>query len=200
MRCLIKCLFLIAITSFAILSCVDKDYDDFDKNGVLPIPPIGFKVDTIRLYGLPEGIKPEEGGIPIPNGSEERTDTTRRIFAGEAIKKFFFEGAGDIEIAATIDSEIAFSGVKVDLYFSVIDEQTKKNENVKIPVQTLAPGKDKKVGILIKYEYMKFMEGAKDLELTVVASANGATVWLDPEDYIFMRQAVVKTGGMHFEL
>lgn len=201
MKRLTKCLFLVVIFMFVLLqACIDKDYDDFDKSGVLPVPPIGFKVDTIELYGLPEGIKPEEGGIPIPNGSVVLTDTINSLFAGDAIKDFFFEGAGDVKIAALIDAEIAFNNVKVDLYFSIIDSDRKKIENIKLPVQTLTPGKDREIGITIGSQYMQYMQNAKDLELTVVASANGATVWIDPDDYIFIKQAVVKTGGMHFEL
>lgn len=201
MKHLLRLLFLITLVVICMQSCIDKDYnwDNIDKNGILKIPPVMFgNIDTIYVEGLPEGILP--GGIPIPNFSIVKSDTIKGIFEGEAVKDFFFEGAGDVEISAKTDIGLAISGITVDIYFDVVNFEGKEIKSVNIPKQTLESEKDQKLSIKIASEYMPYMENAKDLALTIVLRSDDASIWIGEDDYIFIKNAVVKTGGYHFEL
>ena len=133
MKHLIKFMFLVTFSVILMQSCVNKDYDwdDIDKSGVLSIPPVMFgNVDTIYLEGLPEGILPE--GISIPDFSLTKSDTIRGIFDGDAVKDFFFDGAGAVEISAKADLDLEISGLSIDLYFEVINYSNQVIKDVKI--------------------------------------------------------------------
>jgi hypothetical protein len=201
MKHLIKILFLSAFIGLMMQSCFDKDYDwdDIDKNGVLSIPPIMFgSFDTIYVEGLEEGIIPE--GIPIPNFSIAKSDTIDGIFDGDAVKDFFFDGAGAVEIAAKADIELDMTGLKIDLYFNILNNARERIENIKIPSQSLTTEKNQTLSIKIAAEYMKHMENAQGMELTIVISSTSGDVRLDENDYIFLKNIIIKTGGYHFEL
>ncbi|MFV0419442.1 MAG: hypothetical protein ACK5KT_12015 [Dysgonomonas sp.] len=201
MKHLIKLMFLITFSVILMQSCVDKDYDwdNIDKSGVLNIPPVMFgNIDTIYIDGLPEGILPE--GIPIPDFSIAKSDTIRGIFDDSTVKDFFFDGAGTVEISAKADIELEISGLTVDLYFDVINYENQAIKDVKIAKQTLDTSKDQSLSIKLEPQYMKYMENAKDLALTIVISSKNGSVWIGGEDYLFIKSAIVKTGGYHFEL
>lgn len=201
MKHFIKSLPFIVLFVCFVQSCVDKDYDwdDIDKSGVISIPPVMYgNIDKISLKLLPDGILPE--GIPIPDFSIAKSDTIRGLFDGEAVKKFFFDGAGDVEIAATTDVQMQITGLTIDLYFSVIDKAGQKIRSVVIPKQTLTIAKNQTLSIKLASQYMKYMANAKDLELTIVVSSVGGTVTLNEEDYIHLKETIVRTGGFHFEL
>lgn len=201
MKHFIKSLSFIVLFVCLVQSCVDKDYDwdDIDKNGVISIPPVMYgNIDTISLKLLPDGILPD--GIPIPDFTLVKSDTIRSLFDGEAVQKFFFDGAGDVEIAATVDAQMQITGLTIDLYFNVIDKNGQKIPSVVIPKQQLKIAKNQTLSIKLASQYMKYMENAKDLELTIVISSAHGTVTLDDEDYIYLRETIVRTGGFHFEL
>lgn len=197
----IKFLFLIAISVIIMQSCTDKDYDwdNIDKSGVLSIPPVMFgNIDTIYIDGLPEGLLP--GGVPVPNVSTTRKDVIEGLFSEDAVKDFFFDGAGAVEITAKADVDLDISGVTIDLYFNIIGNDNQVISGVVIPKQTLTIAKNQSLSIKIAPEYMKYMENAKDLGLTIVFSTNNASIWIGENDYIFIKEAIVKTGGYNFEL
>jgi len=180
---------------------VDKDYnwDNIDKSGVLYIPPVMIgNIDTIYLEGLPEGIFP--GGIPLPDWSITKSDTIKGLFDGDAVKDFFFDGAGDVEITARADIDLEIEGIFIDIYFNVINYNNARITQVVIPKQNLTIGKDQNLSIKIASEYMQYMEEAKDLELTINLRSEDASIWIGEDDYIFIKNAIVKTGGFHFEL
>lgn len=188
------CLFL------TVSSCVDKGYewDELDKTGVLNIPPVMFgNIDTIYLEGLPEGIIP--GGIPLPDFSLSRGDVIHGLFDGDAVRDFFFDGAATVEISAKADIDLSISGVTIELYFYPIDYDGNIMEDIIIAKQTLAAGKDQQLSIIVPSEYMRYMSSAKDLGLTVVLSAKDASIWIGEDDYIFIKNVIVKTGGYHID-
>lgn len=201
MKHLIKFMFMIIFSVIITQSCVDKDYDwdNIDKNGVLNIPPVMFgNIDTIFIEGLPGGLLPE--GVPIPDFSIVKSDTIRGIFDDSTVKNFFFDGAGAVEISAKADLDLEISGLTIDLYFKVINYDNQAITDVKIAKQTLDTSKDQSLSIKIEPEYMKYMENAKDLELTIVISSKNGSAWIGEDDYLFIKSAIVKTGGYHFEL
>lgn len=201
MKHLVKFMFLVTFSVILMQSCVNKDYDwdDIDKSGVLSIPPVMFgNVDTIYLEGLPEGILPE--GISIPDFSLTKSDTIRGIFDGDAVKDFFFDGAGAVEISAKADLDLEISGLSIDLYFEVINYSNQVIKDVKIAKQTLTTSKNQELTVKIAPEYMKYMENAKDLALTIVLISKNTSLWIGKDDYLFIKNAIIKTGGYHFEL
>lgn len=197
----IKYLIYTAVFVFVMQACVDKEYnwDNIDKNGVISIPPVPLgSIDTIYIHGLPQGETP--WGIPIPDFSITRSDTIKGLFEGNAVKNFFFEGANTVEISAKIDIDLEIKGVNIDIYFDIINYDNTRNINVKIPKQTLTTINDQVLSIKVDSEYMRYMEGAKDLLLTIVLSSEDGTVWLGENDYIYIRDTIIKTGGFHYEL
>ncbi len=194
--------YLLYISLFALLcqSCVDKDYDwdDLDKGGVIKIPPVPLgKIDTIFIHGLPEGDHP---GIPIPDGSIVRSDTIRGLFDESVVKKFFFEGADTIEISADMDLMLAIEGVKIEIYINIIDKNRKRIKEIVIPKQSLVMETNQKFEIKIEPQYMKYMKDASDLQLTIVLSSDEASIWIGEDDYIYFREAIIKTGGFYYDL
>lgn len=192
---------IIAISSFFSISCVNREYnwDNLDKTGVLNIPPVMFgNIDTIYLEGLSEAIIPE--GIPVPDAAISKSDTIKGLFDGDVIEDFFFDGAGNIEISAKADIDVAITGVTIDIYCFPVDYQGKYIEEVKIDKQTLTTGKDINFSIAIASEDMKYMENAKDLGLIIVLQSKNAYVWIGEDDYIFIKNVIVKTGGYHIDL
>lgn len=201
MKHLIKPLFLITLSVILMQSCVDKDYDwdNMDKSGILSIPPVMFgNIDTIYIDGLPDGILPD--GISIPDFLIAKSDTIRGIFDGDAVKDFFFDGAGEVEISAKADLDLEISGLTIDLHFEVIDYEGRAIKNVKIAKQTLETSKDQTLSLKIAPEYMKYMENARDLGLTIVLSSTDGSIRIGEDDYLFIKNMIVKTGGYHFEL
>lgn len=192
---------IITVFSFLLLSCIEKEYDwdNMDKTGVLNIPPVMFgNIDTIYLDGLSEAIIP--GGIPIPDASIAKRDTIKGLFDGDAIKDFFFEGAGDVGISAKADIDVAITGVSIDIYCFPVDYEGNIIEEVKIKKQTLSTGKDIDFSITVSSDDMKYMEKAQDLGLVIVLSSEDASVWIGEYDYIFIKNVIVKTGGYHIDL
>lgn len=192
---------IISISSLLVLSCVNKEYDwdNLDKTGVLRIPPVMFgNIDTIYLNGLSEGIIP--GGIPIPDGAIAKSDAITGLFDGDAIRDFFFEGAGDIEISAKANINVDIVGVFIDIYCFPVDYQGNIIEEVIINKQTLTTGKDINFSITIASEDMKYMENAKDLGLTIVLRSKNAYLWIGEDDYIHIKNVIVKTGGYQIDL
>lgn len=198
---LLNCIVIGIISLFVVSSCIDKKYDwaNLDKSGVIKIPPVPLgSLDTIYLSGLPQGERP--WGVPIPDFSIVKTDTMRNLFEGNAVKNFFFEGASTVEIASDVDIYLAIKGITIDLYLSIIDRDGQRNENVVIPKQSLTTVKNQKLSIQIASQYMRYMQEAKDLQYTIVLSSDDGSVWIGKNDYIYLRDAIIKTGGFYYEL
>lgn len=197
---------IISLSMFITQSCIDKSYnwDDMDKNGVFKIPPIFLgSIDTIYLGELPEVVLPE--GTPTEGYKLALSDTIAGIFDGDAIKDFFFDGADTIKMEAKTDIYIKKAGnMDIIIYFHVIDYDNQRIPEIVIPRQQLQKGngeQDKNQPLVIKIEpqYMKYMENAESLELTIVIVADGSPIQIDAKDYVFLKDVIVKTGGYHFE-
>jgi hypothetical protein len=206
MKHLVKALLCLAACVFISQSCVEKDYDwdNIDKNGVLSIPPVMFgNIDTIYIKRLPSGILPPN--ISLPPMSIAKSDTIKGLFGGDAIKNFFFDGAGTVEIQAKADLMLSISGVTVNVYFSILDSNGNRIENVEIPEQSLTINEKNQVfSIKVASQDMAYMENADDLELTIaISNEQGSAITIDGEDnknYLFLKEIIVKNGGFHFEL
>lgn len=193
-------IFCIIIFQFIFFSCIDKEYDwdDLDRTGVLRIPPVMFgNIDTIYLQGLPEAIIP--GGIPLPDWTIAKSDTIKGLFDGDAVRDFFFEGAGAVEISAQADIDMEISGITIELHCFPIDYEGNIINEVKIEKQTLSADKDQKLSVIIPSEGMRYMENAKDLGLIIVLKTRNAFIWIGEDDYIFIKNVIVKTGGYHID-
>lgn len=201
MNTLYKIILCALMFTLILQSCVDKDYDwdNLDTGGIISIPPIPLgKIDTIFIHGLPQGYIPD--GIPIPNGSIARSDTIRGLFDESAIKKFFYEGNETVEILSKVDLDLEISGVTIDIYISIIDGNKKRINEIVIPKQSLTTKINQEFNVKIDSQYMKYMQNAMDLQLTIVLSSANATIWLGPDDYIYLRGTIIKTGGFYYEL
>lgn len=190
----------ILIIILAVQSCVDKEYDwnNLDTNGVIYIPPIPLgSLDTIHLHGLPLGELPS--GIPIPDFSIVKGYEISGLFEGNAVKNFFFEGANAVEISFKIDVDLEIKGIVIDVYLDVMNQDDQKNTQVIIPKQRLVIGKKQQLTVRIGPEYMKYMENAKDLRYTFAIIGKDATIWIGENDYIYMGEAIIKTGGFHYD-
>lgn len=179
---------------------MDKDYnwDDLDRTGVLRIPPVMFgNIDTIYLEGLPNAILP--GGIPLPDWTIAKSDTIKGLFDGDAVRDFFFEGAGAVEISAKADFDLEISGITIEIHCFPIDNEGEVIEEVEIEKQILNVNRDQKLSIIVSSEQMKYMENAKDLGLIIVFKTDDAFVWIGEDDYIFIKNVIVKTGGYHID-
>lgn len=201
MKAVIKYFILLLIALNILPSCVDKDYDwdNIDKNGIIKIPPVPFgSIDTIFLDGLPRWD--ESWGIPLPDGSIGVKYVIDDIFSGNAVKNFFYDGASTVEISSKVDIDLDIEGVTLEFRFNVIDQEGNKIENVVIPSQILSTGKDQLFSIKIDPQYMRYMQNANDLELVIILRTDDALIWIGEDDYIYLKEAIVITGGFHYEL
>lgn len=200
MRLLIHIFPIFISLSLTFSSCIDKDYnwDDLDRTGVLRIPPVMFgNIDTIYLEGLPNAIFP--GGIPLPDWIIAKSDTIKGLFDGDAVRDFFFEGAGAVEISAKADIDLEISGVTIEIGFYPIDYEGQTIKEVEINKQILSVNHDQEFSIIVSSEHMKYMENAKDLGLTIILRTDNASIWIGEDDYIFIKNIIVKTGGYHID-
>lgn len=201
----------ISLLSFSIIaslltfqSCTDNDYDwdDIDKNGVLPVPPIPIgSLDTIWINTLVEipTLPPIE--LPGEGATVCYSYTIDNMFGEDAIDKIFYEGAKDVTIQGLADIVILkpTSKLRIGIKFEVLDEQRKVIDAIKIPDQNeFIYGKDQPISILFGAEYMKYFENAAHLKLNIVLKAN--TIAIGEKDHILLKQLIAKTGGIHVEL
>lgn len=200
----IQCTIMLCLTLLLAQSCVDKsyDWDDMDTSGVFNIPPVMLgDIDKIYLGGLSTtSILPE--GLPVTGFKRVLTDTITGIFDGDVMQDFFFEGADTVKIEAKADVVIKEvpGDTRIILYFNAIDYENNRIQEVVIPQQELRAETDQAVNIKIAPKYMKYMEEAKSLELTIAIIADSGTIQIGAEDYIFLKSVIVKTGGYHLDL
>lgn len=188
----------IIILSTGIQSCIDKEYDfdNLNKNVEVKVPPIPLgSLDTIFVNFLPS-IPPEI----ILGAKVTLSDTVRGLFDENTISTFFYEGSDDVVISSKIDVMVMpqTSGLRLDVILNIIDRDKKRNEFVKIPIQTLTFGKNQDFSIRIKSEYMKYMKNARDLHFIFAFSVSAIN--FNRTDYIFIRRFLLSTGGIQFEL
>lgn len=187
-------------------ACTDKDYDldDIDKNGVIPIPPVPLgSFDTIRVEGLEE--LPEIPPIFLPQAPQEVAYkyVLNDLFNGSFVKNFFYEGAKDIQLLGLIDVMILTenSGLATAIQFKVLDEDYNEIPQIKIADQNdFIYGKNQPLKIVLESQYFKYFRenNATHLELNIVLRAN--SIAITEKDYIFLKELVLKTGGLHVEL
>ncbi|WP_029902247.1 hypothetical protein [Prevotella sp. 10(H)] len=201
MKLLRSFILLVLILLLPMQACVEKEYNwsELDTSGIISIPPIPLgSMDTLYIEGLPQGD--ESWGIPIPDGSVIIRYTMYNLFDPNAIKKFFYEGNHDVEISAKIDFMIAVKGIYLDMYFNILDENQNKIKEIIIPSQRVTLGESQSFTVKIAPEYMKYMTDSSDLRIYFVLSSKDATVWISDKDYIYIWDAIIKTGGFYYEL
>jgi len=194
-----RMVFVIAL-SLSVIGCIDNDYDidDLDKNAVFKVPPVLLgNVDTIWIDLLPDGFPPIS--LPIEGEQITKTENIIGIFTDDIVDKFFNEKAtANTTLQAKVDVLITESeNLNIDIYANVINQDGSVNENVIIDKQSLVNGTEQKLSLVFKKEDFAYMKDASNLRLTIVMTAKSIT--LSEGDYVYMKSAVLKSGGLHFE-
>ena len=204
MKYLLKSLLTVATFVLLLQSCVNTDYDldNLDRDLVFNIPPIMVgNIDAIRFAELePLAFIPPH--ITIPPISVVYSYVFENFFSGNVIDMFFFEEAGTVEIYARADVSLPIPGSEIRAYFKVNDENGVLLPGVNIPMQRLTIGTNQIFRIRIDSRYMTNMYEARDLEAVLVIYTPTVTVGdlINAESYLHLRQVVVRTGGIRFEL
>jgi len=191
--------FIIAV-SMCIIGCIDNDYDidDLDKNAVAKVPPILLgNIDTIWVNLLPEGLPPVTGSV---EGMEiTKIEYINGVFSEDIIDKFFNEKATwDVTLQAKVDVLVeSAQGLVMEIYPEIEDSDGTVNTNVKIEKVSVTNGNNQQISIVFKKDDFKYMEDARDLKFTIVMKAN--TISLEDEDFVYMKNVVLKSSGLHFE-
>lgn len=173
-------------------SCIDKgyDFDSLNKNSEFKIPPVPLgNIDSIKLFDLP----------PVGGLYEVRQDTIKGLFGGSAVKKFFYDGADGVALQGVADVELKYiKEGSINVAFVVIDKDGLPNQGMKIPdVELNNNEKGQLLAIKFPAEGMAYMANAKDLLLTITVKAGSVSFHAD--DYIYIKEIVIKTGGIYFE-
>ncbi len=198
----LKLLGFIALSA-VLYSCIDNDYDfdDLNKDGSFNIPPVPIgNVDTFWIETLEPGQVPP--GIEIPgNGSVEvKEQLLENLFSTDILDKFFNENAKeDVVLQSKVDVDVlnSASGIVIDVFVSIIDNDGTVNQRVKIPnPEKIYYGNDQDFNIIFPVEYFADMQEARDLKLTLVMTADYLT--FTEKDFVFIKDVVLKSGGLHF--
>ena len=206
---IIRCGLCMIIALLCMQSCVDNDYDidDFNKDAEFLIPPVPIgNVDTFWVDILPPGTIPP--GITIPSLGNQivKEQTIQNLFTEDILDKFFYEDANaDVKLESKVDIDILgpSSGIEIDVIVQVIDYDEitgveTVNTHMKVPnPQTLRFGKNQKFDIVFPVQYFKYMENARDLKMIIVMKANN--IFISENDYFFIKDVVLKSGGLHFK-
>lgn len=198
------CALLFALLSFCFLqSCVDKEYDfdNLNKEGTFYIPPVPLgSIDTIfvtMLDGLPS--IPDSLIPPGIGNSVAFSDTIKGLFNEDVNSRFFFDGAGNVSLQTDADLHVLTeaSNVRAMIGFSVLDENGKLINEVKIPSVELVYGVNAGKQILFASQYMKYMANASDLHITIVIKAESLS--FNSKNYLLFNNVVLKSGGISFD-
>jgi len=195
---------MVATVVMFVSSCVDNDFDwdDINKNGVFEIPPVPIgDIDTIWMNVLPPVTIPPLG-IEIPQGfeTEARKEVVEGLFTKDILDKFFNEKAKkDVKLESVADINILGenSGLEVKVKVEVVDANGDVIPQVVIPTQTLYYGTEQDFDIVFPVESFKYMKNARDLNLIFVIKAN--SIRITDNDYAYIKNIVLKSGGLHFE-
>jgi hypothetical protein len=193
----------VAITVLAIMSiqaCVDKDYDldNLNNEAVFHVPPV--PVGTVDTAWFKSNIVE----VPVPPGmsfSFALRYVMGNLFTSDVIEKFFFEGAGDVSLDGKIDIVISSlnQDVRITTLMSILDENEEPIEDITIEngLLTNSIGQPFKLGI--KGEHARYMAGASGVEI-IFLFENISSISLDRNDYLLIKDLVLKTGGMFIDL
>lgn len=189
-------------------SCMDDDYDfdDMDKNANFLIPPVPigdidvFKIDELDFGVIPPGIEIPPTGLPI-EVEEVYEQTVESLFTEDILDKFFYKDAkGDVVLESKVDIDIMDNNpdVTIDIVIQIIDDNGRAMTEVKIPKPArLKCGENQSLNIVFPNEYFDEMQTAKDLKFIIVLKSK--TINISSEDYIYIKEIVLKSSGLHFE-
>ena len=194
-------------------SCVDNEYDidNLDKNAMFLMPPIPIgNIDTFKIEVLESGTIPEElQGFPefTLEGTEiVKEQVIEGLFTEDILDQLFNENATkDVKLDAKVDLKILdeASQVKASMLVHVLDARGRVIEAVKIPnPETLKYGEEQDFSIIFPHEYFSKMKNAQDLKLTIILRAehiNLNNILLDLDDYIYIKNVVLKGAEYHFK-
>lgn len=193
----LQIIFYLSALILSMQSCIDKDFDDINKNVEFKVPPIPFgSLDTIYLPQLPP--------LPIAlNYTVE--DTIKNLFDEDTNDKFFYEGADDVELTGGLDLVLknpAMQGTTLNVTVKVVDYQNEayvsNPATVTFSPTTVSVAKDQAFTVTIGSDEMKHMKNANGLVFRL--QFNIPSITLDSDDYLLLKDVVIKTGGINFDL
>ncbi len=195
-------------------SCIDKSYDDINKEGEFSqngiIVPIG-QIDTIHFGDISEI---DIVDIPVPEDKVFLTGVsdTIAIFDEDIIDYFFYPGGGSVSLisdSAKIqigDEPLGGDSIYAKVSFAVLDENYQeckyKGNTVNIePIDLVSWAKTTKIEIKFPEDSMEAMQTAKYMVFYYVMGANH-DFQLVYDDYVFFKALQLKKvgGGIHFNL
>lgn len=227
MRQILKRVLIISIAIFAVQSCIDKDYDDINKGGVIPIPPLQIKVDPIKIGEVESLIIPPGTEIELPSGKYKAVnEVISGVFSGDAIKDFFYDGAKRIELSLRIilgskaesgDYQFILKNARIDLYFNVLDKDRKgvtelptsnlyfDNEGICHIKEGNKLIKDNQIKIAFSEKNIADMQNEDNapdsLEIVVIVYLdNGSQIIFNKNDIIQLEEVILKNSGMYIKL
>lgn len=193
----------ILVLLFTFQACIDKDYDDINKEAIFKLPsiPLG-SFDTTYVHTLPA----IDGGIGTSFRTLTVTDTVYNLFDESTIDKFFYEGAGNVELSGEATAMFTqMPSAELTLRFDIIDiieGKEIKNNNVSIISQTIKTGENQPISIAIKKEDIQYMKNARNLMITIRIDVKAPEyIKFDTKkDYLSINKVMVKTEGLFFEI
>lgn len=192
---------------FLCQSCVDKDYDwdDVDTKGKIVLPPIliGSFEPIILDEALPE-IPPIEG-LPDLGFSFAYDHVFEDLFNDDLIDYFFYEGnvvrligVADVSV---FDKSNKDAKIEMGISFKVLDDEGKEINEIKIPNQINLTEKDNQpIEIKIESEYMKYFESRSARSLKAVIVIKSSSIHLKEDASVSIRNVVMKSNALQFDL
>lgn len=197
MKKILNVIVCLSMAAFIMQSCVDKDFDDINKNIEFNVPPIPLgSLDTIYVGNLPY--------IPVEINYTV-ADTIKGLFDEDTNKRFFYDGADDVELVGNMDivlGEPSMQSTTLTISVNIIDlidgQYVENQAKVTIAPVTFTPKINQPFTIKIAADQMQYMKYANGLRFKV--NFNLPTVNLKNTDYLLLKDVVIKTGGISLDL
>lgn len=192
---------IMSSVSALLYSCIDNDYDidDLNKDALLKTPPIILgNIDTIWVETLPDDFPPIS--LPIEGEQISKSDIISGLFTHDILNKFFNEKTKeDVVLESKIDLRIMpeSEDLRIEIFCEVLNAENSVLNNIKIKEQTLVNGLNQDFSITFPHEYFSDMQQASSLKFTFRLTAK--TLVLSKKDFIYIKEVILKSGGMHFE-
>jgi hypothetical protein len=182
---------------------VDQDYDldNLDKDAVFNVPPVPVgTVDTAWFTGDMTGIP---GWVEIPgvDGTITMEHVLDNLFTEDIISKFFFDGAASASLEGKVDIDIAsFSpDASLTMQLGILGDDGEVISDIELNSMALTNTKGQNFLLQINREDMIKMATARGVKITLVFE-NLDDFHLTRDDYLLLKNLVLKTGGMHLDL
>ena len=206
MRRFTKYTLCILTGSLFILSCIDNDYDTdkINKDATFGVPPIPIgDIDTIWVDDLPDvthlyPYMKSASSTKLEILSKEQV--IENLFTKDILDKFFNESATkDVILQSKADIHILApnSGLEIDIKIKISDANGKAIDEIIIPSENLVYGDNQDFNIVFPVQYFKYMKNAKNLNLIFTLRAE--SISLTKHDFAYLKEIVLKSGGIHFE-